>query len=103
MHGGLRYLEILDIRPVAEALGERSLLSDRLAPHLVRPVPFLPPLTRRVWERAYAGAGIALSDALGSVLGRRGKFPRHTHLTRRQALQACLGLKRSALVGAVQY
>ena len=92
MHGGLRYLEILDFRLVAEALGERSLLSDpsRAAPR------------RHVWVRAYAGAGIALSDALGSVLGQRGKFPRHTHLTRRQALQACLGLKRSALVGAVQ-
>ena len=102
MHGGLRYLEILDFRLVAEAPGERSLLSDRLAPHLGSPVPFLSPLTRHVWVRAYAGAGIALSDALGSVLGQRGKFPRHTHLTRRQALQAYLGLKRSALVGAVQ-
>ncbi len=66
-------------------------------------MPFLPPLTRRVWERAYVGAGIALSDALGPVLGQRDNFPRHTHLTRRQALQACLGPKRSALVGAVQY
>ena len=103
IHGGLRYLEMLDFRLVAEALGERSLLLDRLAPHLVRPVPFLYPLTRRVWERAYVGAGIALYDALGSVLGQRGQFPRHRHLTRRQALQACPGLKRSALVGAVQY
>ena len=79
VHGGLRYLEMLDFRLVAEALGERSLLLDRLAPHLVRPVPFLYPLTRRVWERAYVGAGIALYDALGSVLGRRGQFPRHRH------------------------
>ena len=86
IHGGLRYLEMLDFRLVAEALGERSLLLDRLAPHLVRPVPFLYPLTRRVWERAYVGAGIALYDALGSVLGQRGQFPRHRHLTRRQAL-----------------
>ena len=59
IHGGLRYLEMLDFRLVAEALGERSLLLEKLAPHLVRPVPFLYPLTHRVWERLYAGSGVA--------------------------------------------
>ncbi|MGZ8690040.1 MAG: FAD-dependent oxidoreductase, partial [Aeromicrobium sp.] len=34
IHGGLRYLEMLDFRLVAEALGERSLLLEKLAPHL---------------------------------------------------------------------
>ena len=51
VHGGLRYLEMLDFRLVAEALRERSLLLNRLAPHLVRPVSFLYPLTGRGWER----------------------------------------------------
>src|SRR5215213_1365833 len=51
IHGGLRYLEMLDFRLVAEALKERGLLMQRLAPHLVRPVPFLYPLTHRGWER----------------------------------------------------
>src|SRR5690606_2778275 len=53
IHGGLRYLEMLDFRLVAEALAERSLLIEKLAPHLVKPVPFLYPLTHRVWERFY--------------------------------------------------
>ena len=44
MHGGLRYLEMLDFALVREALEERGLLLTRLAPHLVRPVPFLYPL-----------------------------------------------------------
>ena len=57
IHGGLRYLEMLDFGLVAEALRERGLLLQRLAPHLVRPVPFLYPLQHRVWERLYAGAG----------------------------------------------
>ena len=43
IHGGLRYLEQLDFGLVREALRERGLLLDRLAPHLIRPVPFLSP------------------------------------------------------------
>jgi glycerol-3-phosphate dehydrogenase len=44
IHGGLRYLEMLDFGLVREALRERGLLVQRLAPHLVRPIPFLYPL-----------------------------------------------------------
>src|SRR5262245_38207415 len=51
VHGGLRYLEMLDFRLVHEALLERGLLLQRLAPHLVKPVPFLYPLQHRWWER----------------------------------------------------
>ena len=51
IHGGLRYLEMLEFRLVREALRERRLLLTRLAPHLVRPVQFLYPLTHRGWER----------------------------------------------------
>ena len=50
VHGGLRYLEMLDFALVREALEERGLLLTRLAPHLVRPVPFLYPL-HHTWER----------------------------------------------------
>ncbi len=45
IHGGLRYLEMYDFGLVREALAERGLLLTRLAPHLVRPVPFIYPLT----------------------------------------------------------
>src|SRR3712207_6222550 len=67
IHGGLRYLEMLDFRLVAEALQERGLLIQTLAPHLVRPVPFIYPLKHRGWERLYAGAGVALYDTLGTL------------------------------------
>ncbi len=56
VHGGLRYLEMFDFALVKEALEERGLLLTRLAPHLVRPVPFLYPL-EHAWERPYVGAG----------------------------------------------
>src|SRR5690606_21517332 len=57
-HGGLRYLEQLNFELVAEALQERDLMLSRLAPHLVRPVPFVYPLRHRFWERPYVGAGL---------------------------------------------
>ena len=64
IHGGLRYLEMLDFGLVHEALHERGLLLQRLAPHLVKPVSFLYPLRHRVWERAYVGAGVLLYDTM---------------------------------------
>ena len=99
IHGGLRYLEQFDFGLVREALTERGLLLERLAPHLVQPVSFVYPLTRPVWERAYVGAGIALYDTLGGAR----HLPRHRHLTRRQALRLVPSLRADALVGAVQY
>ena len=103
VHGGLRYLEMLDFRLVAEALRERSLLLNRLAPHLVRPVSFLYPLTGRGWERPYVGAGIALYDGLAAVLGTGPSLPRHKHLSRRAARRIAPALAPDAMVGAVQY
>jgi glycerol-3-phosphate dehydrogenase len=45
IHGGLRYLELLDFALVRESLHERETLR-RLAPHLVRSLPFLIPIYR---------------------------------------------------------
>ena len=103
VHGGLRYLEMLDFRLVHEALRERGLLLTRLAPHLVRPVPFLYPLTHAVWERPYVEAGLTLYDSMARVSGASAGLPWHKHLTRRGALKIAPALKKSALTGAVQY
>jgi glycerol-3-phosphate dehydrogenase len=100
IHGGLRYLEQLDLRLVREALRERSLLLDELAPHLVRPVSFLYPLKHAGWERLYVAAGVTLYDTLG---GSSRALPRHQHLTRRGAIDLVPSLRRDALVGAVRY
>jgi glycerol-3-phosphate dehydrogenase len=45
IHGGLRYLELYDFSLVRESLRERETLRG-LAPHLVRPLPFLVPIYR---------------------------------------------------------
>ena len=45
IHGGLRYLELFDFGLVRESLRERETL-HKLAPHVVRPLPFLVPIYR---------------------------------------------------------
>jgi len=99
IHGGLRYLEQFHFPLVREALREQTLMLDRLCPHLVRPVPFLLPLTKRVWQRMYIGFGALLYDSLGGPRA----LPRHRHLSRRSALRLFPALRPDALVGAIRY
>jgi glycerol-3-phosphate dehydrogenase len=99
IHGGLRYLEMLDFGLVREALRERRLLLTTLAPHLVKPVPFLWPLTHRWWERPYVGAGLLLYDTMGG----RKAVPRARHFSRTRALRLAPALNPDAFVGAVQF
>ena len=103
IHGGLRYLEMLDFGLVREALTERGLLLDRIAPHLVRPVQFLYPLQHRVWERPYVGAGIALYDAMAITSGTAHGLKHHRHLSRKHALREAPCLRADSLTGAIQY
>ena len=98
-HGGLRYLEQLEFGLVREALYERELSLTALAPHLVKPLPFLFPLTKRMWERPYVAAGLFLYDQLGGAKS----VPAQQHLTRAGALRLCPGLKRSSLIGGIRY
>jgi glycerol-3-phosphate dehydrogenase len=98
-HGGLRYLEQLELGLVREALRERELMTTSLAPHLVKPVQFIYPLSHRGWERPYVAAGLALYDSMG---GRR-SVPRQKQLSRSAALRLFPGLKRDVLIGAACY
>ncbi|WP_199038675.1 glycerol-3-phosphate dehydrogenase/oxidase [Glycomyces salinus] len=101
VHGGLRYLEQLEVGLVREALTERGLLSEHLAPHLVRPVPFLLPL-KDVWERLYYGAGVAAYDVLATALGSGRGMPWHRHLGRAAAHLAFPDLAGDVR-GAIRY
>ena len=82
MHGGLRYLEMLDVKLVYEALRERDLLLTKTAPHLVRPLRFVFPFFHKVIDRGFIGAGVTMYDAMQS-LGRKRAVAGHRHLTRR--------------------
>ncbi len=103
VHGGIRYLEQLDFRLVREALIERGLLLQRIAPHLVRPVRFLYPLTKPVIERLYIGAGMLLYDLFSWSGGRPPGVPHHRHLSKAQMLRAMPGLDKDAFTGGLTY
>lgn len=98
-HGGLRYLEQLEFGLVREALRERELMLTRIAPHLVKPVSFLYPLTHRIWERPYTAAGLLLYDTMGGARS----VPGQRQLTRDGALRMVPALKRDALIGGIRY
>jgi glycerol-3-phosphate dehydrogenase len=108
IHGGLRYLEQLELHLVHEALTERGLLTSRIAPHLVRPVPILVPLpaaspAARVWQRAYYGLGVAAYDVFAGLSGGGRGMPLHRHLTRAGARRIFPSLRADTISGAIRY
>ncbi|ARJ04654.1 FAD-dependent oxidoreductase [Cnuibacter physcomitrellae] len=103
VHGGIRYLEQLDFRLVREALIERGLLLQRIAPHLVKPVRFLYPLKKRVIERFYIGAGMMLYDIFSYSGGRPPGVPHHRHLSKKQVRELMPSLAPDALIGGLTY
>ncbi len=100
IHGGLRYLEQYDFKLVREALHERELMVSTQCPHLVKPVSFLYPLTEKVKERTYVGAGLALYDALR---GFKRSLPSHKHLTGKTIANISPSLRQDIITGAICY
>jgi glycerol-3-phosphate dehydrogenase len=101
IHGGLRYLEQLDFKLVQEALRERGLLRQSIAPHLVWPVPFIYPIKHRIWERAYMAVGIALYDGLAKI--GHSTLPHQWHLGRKDLKRVFPGIKSDVFVGGIRY
>ncbi|MBI3976824.1 MAG: glycerol-3-phosphate dehydrogenase/oxidase [Chloroflexi bacterium] len=99
IHGGLRYLEMLDFGLVRQDLQEREILL-RIAPHLVRPLPFLIPIYRR-------GAAYRLKLRIGMVLydllSYDRSLPGHRWLSAREALALEPILPADGLEGAFLY
>ena len=99
IHGGLRYLELLDFGLVRADMREREVLM-RIAPHLVRPLPFLVPMySWTAWERDRLRIGMALYD----LLSYDKSLPWHDFLTRAETLTAEPNLRSHGLQGAARY
>src|SRR5699024_2370254 len=117
MHGGLRYLEMLDFKLVAEALKERDLLLTHTAPHLVEhvafvlpfdlrllePAPFAIPSERRLIARAFIASGILLYDTIATRPGRKRAVPMHRHLSKKALTTHFPGQGDDAAGGALNY
>jgi glycerol-3-phosphate dehydrogenase len=81
IHGGLRYLRMLEFHLVRQDLLEREVLL-KIAPHLVHAFPFIIPITNLYYEIALS-AGLRMYDVMAS-----GKsMPSHQHLSRREVLE----------------
>jgi glycerol-3-phosphate dehydrogenase len=66
VHGGLRYLQNLDLGLVREALLERQLMVQ-LAPHLVYPTPFLVPAFAEERRDRRLGIGLNMYDVMATT------------------------------------
>jgi glycerol-3-phosphate dehydrogenase len=99
VHGGLRYLESWAFRLVFEACRERRIL-QRIAPHLVQPIPFFIPVyrgdRRPLWM---VRAGMALYDLLALFRNTR----HHRILSPAQALAREPALRAEGLSGVALY
>src|SRR5436190_20064394 len=63
IHGGLRYLQTLDLRRARESVRERRTLA-RIAPRFVQPLPFALPLSRAITKGRLAMRAGFLLDGL---------------------------------------
>ncbi len=99
IHGGLRYLEQFDFKLVREARQERRLL-QKLAPHLVRPVPFLLPM---YVDDPYSPFKVRLGLTIYDLLGNLGRDDRHHMLDAKSAVELVPALRSDGLRGAAVY
>jgi len=99
IHGGLRYLENYDFKLVFESCRERRIL-QKIAPHLVRPLPFFIPVyrddPRPLWM---VRGGLTLYDLLALF---RNTHP-HRALGREKAVSQEPALRSEGLSGVAQY
>jgi glycerol-3-phosphate dehydrogenase len=99
IHGGLRYLEQGQLGMVLQANRERRTL-QRIAPHLVWPLPFVFPVHRgdRI-SRWRLAAGMLLYD----ILALFGNVRPHRMLGKRRMLEAEPMLRDRGLLGGARY
>src|SRR5438105_7832310 len=74
IHGGLRYLQSLDVARARESVRERRALA-RIAPHAVRPLPFALPLYRSLTRGVTAMRAGFVLDRLVAFDRNRGLMP----------------------------
>lgn len=103
VHGGIRYLEQLNFSLVHEALSERGLLLQKLAPHLVHPIKLIYPLQTPLLERLYVGAGMLLYDLFARAGRTQAGMGFHRHFSRSQLRRIAPGLREGAFVGGLGY
>lgn len=104
IHGGLRYLQHLDVRRARESVRERRTIAH-IAPHTVQPLAFAIPLYRSLTRGTLAMRAGFLLDRLVAFNRNSGvpvthRLPAGRVVSRSRAVQEYPGLKRHGLTGA---
>lgn len=106
IHGGLRYLQNGEIRLVRESLAERRIW-ERIAPHMVDPLPFLIPVYHSWREKWKLRIGLTLYDILSldrTWLDDPSKrLPGHRWVSPKEAISYAPDLSPEGLKGALVY
>ncbi len=107
IHGGLRYLQHLEIRRARESMRERRTIA-RVAPQAVRPLPFAVPLYRSLMRGRLAMRAGFLLDRLVAMGRNHGVAPSHRLpagriVSRATAIERYPGLRRQGLTGAAVF
>ena len=107
IHGGLRYLQNLELGLVRESLRERRVWSN-IAPHLVDPLTFLMPTSssgKRIRGRLKMALALTAYDWLAYDRNRlddpEKMIPKHKRLNREETLALEPGLESEDLTGAM--
>jgi glycerol-3-phosphate dehydrogenase len=106
VHGGLRYLARGEVGLAWESARERAILMGRVAPHLVRPLPFLTPYGPGFASPhgSLATVGTRLADALRRAAGSpRRALPPPRRVTPAEARMLLPALRADGLDGAVEH
>ncbi len=98
IHGGLRYLQNLQIKLVKEALHEREHLLKEY-PHLVKPQPFFMPIYKSRLSKIKLGIGLSGYDYLTG----ESSMPKHAEIDLEEVKQRFPQLKTDAMVGGFVY
>lgn len=98
IHGGLRYLQNLQIKLVKEALHEREHLLNEY-PHLVTPQPFFMPIYKSRLNKIKLQIGLSGYDYLTGD----SSMPKHTKISTQEIKQKFPQLKTDAIIGGFIY
>ncbi len=107
IHGGLRYVQSGDIRRMRQSLCERTALM-RVAPHLVRPLPFVIPAYGHLARgREALALALMINDLVGfdrnRLNDRQKHIPRGRLLARGECLELLPGIDDRGLSGGALF
>lgn len=107
IHGGLRYLQHLDLKRFFTSVCERKVW-QKIAPHLIQPIPFVLPTYREFKKsKSFLNIGLTLNDQLSffrnNGLDKDQILPSHANLSKNKLLELFPEIEKTDPTGACVY